>query len=84
MNPVVVQTGNSPLILDQPHGEIYMPDDIAVQLNENVITFADTDWHINWLFDFLVDDVTVVEATSKKMLQRLQDMSLSILAISKG
>ena len=63
MNPVVVQTGNSPLILGQPHGGTYIPDDIAVQLNENGLGFADTDWHINRLFNLLVDDVTVVGAT---------------------
>ncbi|MCH2077232.1 MAG: N-formylglutamate deformylase [Rhodobacteraceae bacterium] len=63
MTPVKVQSGNSPLILGQPHGGTYVPDDIQPLLNENGQGLADTDWHISKLYEGLVEDVTVVEAT---------------------
>ena len=63
MTPVKVQTGDSPLILSQPHGGTYVPEDIAPMLNDNGRRFADTDWHISKLYAGLVENVTVVEAT---------------------
>lgn len=62
MNPLVVQQGNSPIILGQPHGGTYVPADILVRLNDRGRELTDTDWHIHRLYDGLFADVTVVQA----------------------
>jgi len=62
MNIVSVDRGSSPLILTQPHGGTHIPDEILDKLNEKGKAIADTDWHINKLYDGLVDDVTVVKS----------------------
>lgn len=62
MQVVSVQRGDSPIVLGQPHGGIFIPDDIAERLNDTGHALADTDWHINTLFDGLLPDVTVVQS----------------------
>jgi len=57
---VNVETGDSPLVLAQPHGGTEIPPDILNRLNQHGHAMADTDWHISRLYDGLVDDVTVV------------------------
>lgn len=61
MNTVSVLEGNKPLILAQPHGGTTVAHDIYNRLNEKGQALADTDWHINRLYDGLVDDITVVQ-----------------------
>lgn len=63
MTPVRVTRGAGPIVLGQPHGGTFVPDDIAAKLNANGRGLADTDWHINQLYDGLLEDATVVEAT---------------------
>lgn len=63
MNVVRVQRGSGPIVLGQPHGGTFVPDNIAARLNETGVVLADTDWHINRLYTGLVDDVTVVSST---------------------
>ncbi len=63
MTPVKITKGDSPLILGQPHGGTYIPDEIATRLNPRGRGLDDTDWHINRLYDGLIDRVNVVEAT---------------------
>ncbi len=55
-----VTSGDSPLILAQPHGGTEIPSDICLRLNAQGRAKADTDWHISKLYDSLVDDITVV------------------------
>ncbi len=57
-----VQRGDGPIVLGQPHGGTYVPDDIAARLNANGQALADTDWHINQLYDGLVANATVVQS----------------------
>lgn len=57
-----VKQGTSPLILGMPHTGTWVPDDIAACLNDNGRVLADTDWHIEQLYDGLVEDVTTVRA----------------------
>ncbi len=57
-----VQRGDGPIVLGQPHGSTYVPDDIAARLNANGQALADTDWHINQLYDGLVANATVVQS----------------------
>ncbi|MFC5386611.1 N-formylglutamate deformylase [Aquamicrobium segne] len=58
-----VHQGTSPVILGLPHTGTYVPDDIKVRLNDNGLTLSDTDWHIEKLYDGLLDSVTTVRAT---------------------
>jgi formiminoglutamase len=59
MKPVI-ETGNSPILLAQPHGGLEIPDSILARLNQHGHTRADTDWHISRLYAGLVADVTIV------------------------
>ena len=57
-----VHRGESPIVLAQPHGGIYVPDDINAQLNENGRHLSDTDWHIDRLYKGLFPAATVVQS----------------------
>lgn len=63
MNPVEVLRGDGPVILAQPHGGTFIPDDVLADLNDLGRSIADTDWHIGQLYDGLLPGVTVVSAT---------------------
>lgn len=63
MTPAEVIRGDGPVILGQPHGGIWLPDDIAARLNATGRVLSDTDWHIGRLYDGLLPDATVVRAT---------------------
>ncbi|MFT4158675.1 N-formylglutamate deformylase [Shinella sp.] len=55
--------GTSPVILAFPHTGTEVPADIWERLNDNGRTLADTDWHIERLYDGLLPDATTVRAT---------------------
>ncbi len=63
MNIVDVIQGDSPVILGQPHGGTFVPDDIFARLNANGQMLADTDWHITQLYDGLLPSATVVTSS---------------------
>ena len=63
MAVVNIQQGSSPVILAFPHTGTDVPDDIRSRLNENGLLLADTDWHIEKLYDGLLDSATTVRAT---------------------
>ena len=63
MNSVEVLERKGPVILGQPHGGISFPPDLSKRFNERGLELADTDWHINRLYDGLLPDATVVKAT---------------------
>ncbi|MCK0151731.1 N-formylglutamate deformylase [Marivita sp. S6314] len=62
MIPVTVTHGTSPIVLGLPHTGTFVPDEIAAKLNDNGRKLADTDWHIDTLYDGLLADVTTVRA----------------------
>jgi len=74
MTPVNIIDGSSPVILAQPHGGTSLPSaedspaELLVTLNERGREMADTDWHIHRLYDGLLQDATVVEATFSRYL----------------
>lgn len=57
-----VRQGTSPVILSLPHTGTDVPDDIRVRLNDNGLKLTDTDWHIERLYDGLLENVTIVRA----------------------
>ncbi|MFT6074788.1 MAG: formiminoglutamase [Yoonia sp.] len=62
MKPVTVNQGSGPIVLGLPHTGVFVPDDVAVELNDNGRKLADTDWHIDRLYDELLEGVTTVKA----------------------
>lgn len=62
MTPVTVHRGDSPIVLGLPHAGTFVPNGIHAQLNDNGRKLADTDWHINQLYDGLLPDLTTVRA----------------------
>ncbi|CUK19247.1 N-formylglutamate deformylase [Ruegeria denitrificans] len=62
MQVVSVHRGDGPIVLGQPHGGTYVPDDIATRFNNTGRALADTDWHINRLYTGLIGGVTVVQS----------------------
>ena len=62
MTPVSISQGSSSIVLGLPHTGTFVPDDVARQLNENGHKLADTDWHIDRLYDGLLPNVTTVKA----------------------
>ncbi len=63
MIPVEVTPGDSPVILGLPHTGTWLPDDIRARLNARGQVLADTDWHIERLYDGLLPGATTVRAT---------------------
>ncbi len=62
MQVVSVLRGDSPIVLGQPHGGTFVPADIAARLNDTGRALADTDWHINRLYEGVFDGVSVVQS----------------------
>lgn len=62
MQVVSVQRGDSPIVLGQPHGGTFVPDEIAARLNDTARALADTDWHINRLYQGILAGATVVQS----------------------
>ncbi len=62
MTPVSVQKGDGVIVLGLPHSGTFVPDDIAANLNVTGRALADTDWHIDRLYDGLLEGVTTVRA----------------------
>lgn len=63
METVRVRQRQSPVILAFPHTGTHVPDGIARSLNDNGRVLADTDWHIDRLYDGLLPEATTVQAT---------------------
>lgn len=66
MTPVQVIPGEGPVILAQPHGGTWLPEDLLARLDENGRALADTDWHIARLYDGLLPGATIVRATTHR------------------
>lgn len=63
MAAVEVRQGSSPVVLGLPHTGTEVPADIWQRLNANGRLLADTDWHIDRLYNGLLLDATTVRAT---------------------
>jgi len=62
MNPVEVTQGDGPIVLGLPHAGTYVPADVVEMLNGNGRLLADTDWHVDRLYDGLLAGATTVRA----------------------
>ncbi len=63
IDPVEVTQGDSPIVLGLPHTGTYVPPQIEAKLNNRGRGLADTDWHIDRLYDGLIPGATTVRAT---------------------
>lgn len=63
MTPVVVARGDGPVVLGLPHVGTHVPPGIMAKLNERGKLLADTDWHVDRLYDGLLPGATTVRAT---------------------
>lgn len=63
MNPVEIHQGDSPIVLGLPHTGTHVPEAIRAALNERGRGLADTDWHVDRLYDGLLSGATTVRAT---------------------
>jgi N-formylglutamate deformylase len=62
MTPVEVKRGEGPIVLGLPHTGTFVPADIFARLTPLGETLSDTDWHIDRLYEGLIDGVTTVRA----------------------
>ena len=68
MKLVEIMEGKGPIILTQPHGGTFIPPELSNRYNVNGKLMSDTDWHINKLYDGLLQSVTVVQAKFSRYL----------------
>ncbi|MEP2715149.1 N-formylglutamate deformylase [Pseudophaeobacter sp.] len=61
--PVEITRGDSPIVLGQPHTGTYVPPEIEAKLNTRGRGVDDTDWHIDRLYEGVLDGATTVRAT---------------------
>ena len=62
MTPVEIVSGDGPIVLGLPHTGTHVPDGIGEHLNDRGRGLDDTDWHIERLYDGLLDGVGTVRA----------------------
>ena len=62
MEPVSITEGDSPLILSAPHAGTFIPDEIKTRLNARGLAIADTDWHVDRLYDGLLPRAAMIKA----------------------
>jgi formiminoglutamase len=63
VTPVEVRRGEGPVVLGLPHTGTWLPEAIDARLNACGRMLADTDWHIDRLYDGLLPGATTVRAT---------------------
>lgn len=63
MTPVEVIRGEGPVVLGLPHTGTFVPKDIWARLDARGQALADTDWHVDRLYDGLLPGATTVRAT---------------------
>ncbi|MES0871307.1 N-formylglutamate deformylase [Pseudovibrio sp. SCP19] len=57
----LIKKGDSPIVLAQPHGGTDVPLAIWDRFNSVGQALADTDWHINRLYDDLLENASVIQ-----------------------
>jgi N-formylglutamate deformylase len=62
MKPVDVIQGELPLVLCFPHSGVHVPDEVHDRMNARGKALADTDWHVDRLYDGLLPGASVIRA----------------------
>ncbi|MGH1416803.1 MAG: N-formylglutamate deformylase [Pelagimonas sp.] len=62
MTPVSVIEGAGPVILGVPHAGTFLPPDVRAGLNSRGRVLADTDWHVDQLYEGVLSGATTVRA----------------------
>ncbi|WP_439634375.1 N-formylglutamate deformylase [Glycocaulis sp.] len=62
MNPVSVRQGTSPVVIAVPHAGTWLPEKVRARLNARGAALADTDWHVDRLYDGLLPGAAMVVA----------------------
>ena len=68
MTPVEVSRGDGPVVLGLPHTGTWLPEEVRPRLNDTGLALADTDWHVDRLYEGLLPGVTTVRATFHRYL----------------
>jgi formiminoglutamase len=68
MTPVEVTRGEGPVVLGLPHTGTWLPEEVRTRLNERGQALADTDWHVDRLYEGLLEGATTVRATFHRYL----------------
>jgi len=68
MTPVELKRGAGPIVLGMPHTGTWLPEAVHRHLNDNGRRLADTDWHIDRIYEGLLPETTVVRATFHRYL----------------
>ena len=55
MEPYRFSEGREPLLVSMPHVGLDIPEEVRGRMTEAALTLADTDWHVDRLYDFLED-----------------------------
>ncbi len=62
MTPFDATIGEGPLILAVPHAGTFIPPAVFERLNDRGRAIADTDWHVDRLYDGLAPDASLIKA----------------------
>lgn len=62
MNPVRVIRGEGPVIIGVPHAGVWLPEAVKARLNARGKRLADTDWHVDRLYEGLLPGASMVIA----------------------
>lgn len=62
MEPFSIKRGDGALVLAMPHTGTFVPPEVWADLNDRGRRLADTDWHLDRLYDGLVPDATILGA----------------------
>ncbi len=68
MRPVEVVRGDGPVVLGLPHTATWLPAEVEARLNAVGRGLADTDWHVDRLYDGLLAGATTVRAMFHRYL----------------
>ena len=67
MDPYRFTAGTAPLLVSMPHVGTEVPAEQAARMTEAGLSLADTDWHVDRLYDFLGDlGASVIAATQSR------------------
>ncbi len=62
MKPINIVQGILPVVLCFPHSGVYVPDAVYDNMNDRGKALADTDWHVDRLYDGLLPGASIIRA----------------------